>query len=266
MTGGRRSKWYRFLDNELIEVSVDRSELDGGQAGFGLEQPAEMLGVLKPQVERNLTHGLVGAEELGFGLVDDVPVNVLLRTQSRFLFQEVTEVGAGHSQFLTTALHRWEALSQMLIAFEVRFQHVLEPSGMVLVEVGPREELTVVKPRAIAQQEFDGGQDDSLAVAVEVARVLLFDFVDEVRDRVFLFLRHVQGFVGLVGEKGVLVHRRAQRGLSEKVRMNEQGPAVFSFRWRGALDFHGLSGFHEGHGALLEVVGVATVEELSREA
>ena len=52
-----------------------------------------MLGVLKPQVERNLTHGLVGAEELGFGLVDDVPVNVLLRTQSSFLLQEVTEVG-----------------------------------------------------------------------------------------------------------------------------------------------------------------------------
>ena len=78
----------------FVAVSVDRSELDGGQSGFGLEQPAEMLGVLKPQVERNLTHGLVGAEELGFGLVDDVPVNVLLRTQSRFLFQEVTEVGA----------------------------------------------------------------------------------------------------------------------------------------------------------------------------
>ena len=45
----------------------------------------------------------------------------------------------------------------MLITFEVRFQHVLEPSGMVLVEVGPGEKLTVVKPRAIAQQEFDGG-------------------------------------------------------------------------------------------------------------
>ena len=76
----------------------------------------------------------------------------------------------------------------MLIAFEVRFQHVLKPCGMVLIEVGPREELPIVKPCAIAQQEFDGGQDDSLAVAVEVARVLLFDFVDEVRDRVFLFL------------------------------------------------------------------------------
>ena len=51
-----------------------------------------MLGVLKPQIEGNLTHGLVGAEELGFGLIDDVPVNVLLRTQSSFLFQEVTEI------------------------------------------------------------------------------------------------------------------------------------------------------------------------------
>lgn len=43
----------------LVEVSVDRSELDGGQSGFGLEQPTEMLGVIKPQIERNLTHGLV---------------------------------------------------------------------------------------------------------------------------------------------------------------------------------------------------------------
>ena len=77
-----------------VEVSVDRSELDRGQSCLGLEQPTEMLGVLKPKIERNLTHGLVGAEELSFGLVDDVPVNVLLRTQPGFLFQEVAEVGA----------------------------------------------------------------------------------------------------------------------------------------------------------------------------
>ncbi len=121
------------------------------------------------------------------------------------------------------------------------------------------DELSVVKPLAIAQQQLDIRSNQGLAVLVNPPVQFVFDFGKTVQHELPLPLRDVQRLMYFVGKKGEVLNAAAQRRAQNQVGVEEQRKALHRCVHDVFVNADDLPRRQEHEGAVLVVVGVPTV-------
>ena len=111
-----------------------------------------MLGVLETELVGHLIEGELLIQHVLLREVDDLVLDVSLRREARFLFNEVTEVAGREEHFLCEIGDGGQTLALCLATAEVGLQVVLEAGHDVAVHLVARDELAVVVAHTVVQQ------------------------------------------------------------------------------------------------------------------
>ena len=247
-----------------------------------LEQAGEVLWILEAELVGHLIDGQFLVHHILFREVDDLVLDVSLRREARFLFNEVTKVAGREDHLLCEIGDGGQTLALGLATAEVRLQVVLETGHDVAVHLVARDKLAVIVAHAVVQEQADGIGDEPLRVLIDGVLQLLLDAVQQVADDALLTLREVQGLALVVVEERVVVDALGQRRAIDQVRMEQQSargwhwlrvPLTLSLsvttraflsklRWLSLLrpfHFDHLSGLETHDGSLLVVVLLTSV-------
>ena len=133
-------------------------------------------------------------------------------------------------------------------------QQLLEAHEHIVVQFLACDELALVETHAVVEQNLDVGDDQRLGELVDrvlefagyLAHVVLYDqpLVD----------REVQGFIGCIGEEGVLPYLLGKRRAVQEIRVEQQGVGFGHGAALDALDADSLPGSEAYHGLVVVVV------------
>lgn len=220
-----------------------------------------MLGILKAELVGHLGDALVRVEEHLLAERKDMLLDVDLRRQPRLLADEVAEISGRETGLVGEIGHRGQSVVHGLALLEVSLDVLLEGREDVGVLLVARDELSVVEPLAVVEDEFDAVGEDGLRVLVDGLLHLEADGPEGVGEHLPLALAEVERLGGVVVEEMVVVDSLAQRRAIDKVRREEE-----PLRVRGAVllllghvDAHHLPWGEAHDGALLVVVFLAAV-------
>ena len=220
-----------------------------------------MLGILKAELVCHLRDALAGVEEHLLAESEDMLLDVDLRRQPRLLADEVAEISGRETGLVCEIGHRGQSVVNGLALLEVSLDVLLEGREDVGVLLVARDELPVVEPLAVVQNELDAVGEDGLRVLVDGLLHLEADGPEGVGEHLPLALAEVERLGGAVVEEMVVVDGLAQRRAIDKVGREEE-----PLRVRGAVllllghvDAHHLPRREAHDGALLVVVFLAAV-------
>ena len=158
-----------------------------------------------------------------------------------FALDEVAEIVGRQAQLAGTVFHRRQPLVQGVVRREVGVEQLLETGQNIAVGLLPGDELPLVETQAIVQQQFDLGDQQPPAHAVDIVIELLADGRQTVDEGRALAFGEVQRLVDLVGEEGVLAEMEPEEGAADQVGVEAERMApVMEFLAR-VLDADDLS-------------------------
>ena len=217
---------------------------------------------MESQAVCNLGDRLVCAGQEVLGQVYYLSLYELLRRPSGFFFHEVAEVVGRKEAPFGEVFHRRQPLALGPVAPEVDVELVLKAREHVVVGFAAGDELPVVEPHAIVEQQLYVAAYQRFAVLVDGTSEFHLNLVEAVGEYLFLVVRQVQRLARGVVEKRILPYALSERRAPYEVGV-EQQPAGVGFEVRHALYVHHLSRGEAGDGALLVVVGLPAVGDVA---
>lgn len=141
-------------------------------------------------------------------------------------------------------------------------QQLLHPDQDIMAHGFSRHELPLVKAIAIAQQQLDLRNYDSLGMPIDML-VFFFDIQEDFLDIFLFFFRKVKRFIHGVGEEPELLYIRGKPVAQEKVRVYLQRVAYTTLFVDG-IDFFDfkrldLPGCYEVHNTPIVIVVMPSV-------
>lgn len=115
----------------------------------------------------------------------------------------------------------------------------------------------------MVEQDFYVGSDDAAAVFVDTVMQFFLNLVETVENSLVFTLRHMQGFVYLVGEESVFLHLAGKVCTAYKVWVEQKGVTLRMQRLAAIANTANLSWSHEYKSPFLIVISVAPVSDLS---
>lgn len=167
--------------------------------------------MFKSQFISDLTDGEVGGRKFFLGKIDQLVVQMLLCALASQGFKQATEVARRNIQRFGNLLHAGQALSGEGAAVEIAGQEIFQARQQFMAGDLAGDELALVEPLRIGQQEFQLRNDYVLAEPVDISVVFLFDLVGNGSEHCLFLIRQVKRLVYRIAEKLVLFDGFRQR-------------------------------------------------------
>ena len=149
-----------------------------------------MLRILEAKVIRDFRDGLLRTQQHRLGKVDNLILDVFLRTHACLLLDEVAEVIRRETNLISKVLHAWQALLMWLVASEIIIQQCLKTTDDILVGHLTGHKLASIEAHAVVQEQLDIHGDELAAELIYRALQLYLDLLQAVLENLLLLVRN----------------------------------------------------------------------------